>query len=134
MPNVSVSAAPFRRRAAALAVAAVAASLSLAACGGDDSTTTTSSSTEATGASGASGATGASGSTAGSESVDQLETALRENLTGAQGLSAAQADCAINKIFDEISSEELQQAAETGDVPKGLFDTAFDAGVKCAGQ
>ena len=106
---------------------AVAISLSIAACGDDEETTTTS----AAGVSGATGATGAESSTS-DESLGALEDALRENLTGAQGLSEAQADCAIDEIFDEVSPEEIQQAAQTGDIPKGLFESAFDAGVKCA--
>ena len=90
----------------------------------------TSTATES-GATGATGATGSSSSTS-DESIGALEDALRENLTGAQGLSEEQANCAIDEIFDEVSPEEMQQAAQTGDVPKGLFETAFDAGVKCA--
>ena len=130
MPSFSTPVTTGRNRLATLAVLVVAASLALAACGDDDSgDTSTSRSAEATGATGASGATGESGST---ESLDQLESALRENLTGPQGLTDEQADCAIDKIFDAVSEEELRKAATTGDVPNGLFDAAFDAGVKCA--
>lgn len=131
MPLFSV-ATPGRRTRALVALAAVAMSLSLAACGDDDETTTTSTTTEETGATGASGATGGSGSTSSDELDAALEDALRENLTGPQGLTDEQADCAIEKIFDEVSPEEIQQAAQSGDVPKDLFETAFDAGVECA--
>ena len=130
MPMFSAP-APGRRTRALVALIAVATSLTLAACGDDESTTTTTT-TEETGASGATGATGDSGSTSSDDLDAVLEDALRENLTGPQGLTDEQADCAIEKIFDEVSPEEIQQAAQSGDVPKDLFESAFDAGVECA--
>ena len=126
-------ASPGRRARALVALAAVATSLTLAACGDDDETSTsTTTSTEETGATGATGATGGSGSTSSGDLDAALEDALRENLTGPQGLTDEQADCAIDKIFAEVSPEEIQKAAQSGDVPKDLFETAFDAGVECA--
>ena len=130
MPRFS-AATPGRRTRTLVALIAVATSLTLAACGDDESTTTTTT-TEETGASGATGATGDSGSTSSDDLDAVLEDALRENLTGPQGLTDEQADCAIEKIFDEVSPEEIQQAAQSGDVPKDLFESAFDAGVECA--
>ena len=130
MPRFS-AATPVRRTRALVALIAVATSLTLAACGDDESTTTTTT-TEETGATGATGATGDSGSTSSDDLDAVLEDALRENLTGPQGLTDEQADCAIEKIFDEVSPEEIQQAAQSGDVPKDLFESAFDAGVECA--
>jgi len=122
-----------RRTRALVALAVVATSLTLAACGDDDETTSTSTttSTEETGATGATGATGGSGSTSSGDLDAALEDALRENLTGPQGLTDEQADCAIDKIFAEVSPEEIQKAAQSGDVPEDLFETAFDAGVEC---
>jgi len=125
-------ASPGRRARALVALAAVATSLTLAACGDDDETSTsTMTSTEETGATGATGATGGSGSTSSGDLDAALEDALRENLTGPQGLTDEQADCAIDKIFAEVSPEEIQKAAQSGDVPEDLFETAFDAGVEC---
>jgi hypothetical protein len=107
-----------------LALVAVLLSLGIAACGGEDETTTTTTTTGATGEAGAAGA----------GSIDHFEAALRESLTGAQGLSEAQADCAIDEIRKRVGEEAFQAAADTGDVPDELLEASFDAGVKCANR
>ena len=104
---------------AALCLAAVAV-LGLAACGGDDEETTTTVPI---------GATGAEGSEA--SIPPELEDALRTNLLEVQGLSEAQADCAIDYIA-EHAGDELTAAGETGEVSEDLTDVSFDAGVECA--
>ena len=103
---------------------AVTAVLALAACGGDDDETTTTSTTSVpTGVTGSSDTTGAIPS--------ELEDALRANLLDEQGLTEAQADCAIDYIV-ENAGDELTEAGETGTVSQNLTDVSFDAGVECA--
>ena len=110
-----------------LALVTALLSLGIAACGGEDETTTTTTTT------GATGATGGAGAAAGG-SIDDFEAALRQSLTGAQGLSEVQADFAIDEIRERVGEEAFQAAAETGDVPDELLEASFDAGVKCASK
>lgn len=119
---MTISPAPLRRRrVAALSLAAVAV-LGFGACGGDDEETTTTTSVPI-------GATGAEDSEA--SIPPELEDALRTNLLEVQGLTEAQADCAIDYIT-EHAGDELTAAGETGEVSEDLTDVSFDAGVECA--
>lgn len=120
---MTTSPAPLRRRrVAALSIAAVAI-LGLGACGGDDDETTTTTTSVPI------GATGAEDSEA--SIPPELEDALRANLLEVQGLTEAQADCAIDYIT-EHAGDELTSAAESGEVSEDLTDVSFDAGVECA--
>ena len=110
-----------KRRVVALSLA-VGAVLALGACGGDDEETTT------TTTSVPSGTTDTSSS---GEIPPELEDALRTNLLDVQGLTEAQADCAIDYIT-ENAGDELAEAGETGEVSENLTDVSFDAGVECA--
>jgi hypothetical protein len=110
-----------------LASLCVLAALGLAACGGDDETTTTTTA-------GATGATGATGGEGAAVDLDRFRELITEQVVDAQGLSQKQAECAVDRIFDEVSEEDLQQAAQTGQPPEELLDAAFDAGVACAGK
>jgi uncharacterized protein YgiB involved in biofilm formation len=110
-----------KRRVAALSLA-VGAVFALGACGDDEDTTTT------TTTSVPSGTTDTSSS---GEIPAELEDALRTNLLDTQGLTEAQADCAIDYI-KEKAGDELAEAGETGEVSENLTDVSFDAGVECA--
>ena len=112
-----------RRRIAAVSLA-VTAALALGACGDDEEETTT------TTTSVPSGTTDTSGDSA-ATIPPELEDALRANLLEVQGLTEAQADCAIDYIV-ENAGDELAAAGETGDVSENLTDVSFDAGVECA--
>lgn len=105
---------------AALSLAA-GALLALGACGDDDEETTTTTTSVPSGTTDTSGAV----------VPTDIEAALRDNLLNTQGLTEAQADCAIDYI-QENAGDELAQAGDTGEVSKNLTDVAFDAGVECA--
>ena len=107
-----------RLRTLATAATCVAA-LGIAACGGDDDDTST------TGASGATGAADVS------DVRSQFNDQLRQVLTETQGLTDAQADCAIEELDKAISDEELESANETGEPSQDFLDAAVDAGEKC---
>lgn len=124
-------------------IAGCAAILGLAACGGDDETTSSTSTTTPTGTTGAE-------STDSTTSVDTSDLpdsdALREQfnqqllqvLTTTQNLTQSQAECAIEELENSVSDDELQQAivdaAESGQPPQDLIDSAFDAGASCASE
>lgn len=111
-----------RRRVAAVSLA-VTAALAFGACGDDEEETTTTTSVP-------SGTTDTSGDSA-ATIPPELEDALRTNLLEVQGLTEAQADCAIDYIT-ENAGDELAAAGETGEVSDNLSDVSFDAGVECA--
>jgi ABC-type glycerol-3-phosphate transport system substrate-binding protein len=136
-----MSHSPLTTRLRVLAlIAGCVAVLGLAACGGDDddSTATTTTPAETTDA------------TTDSTSVDtddlpdadvlreQFNQQLLQVLTTSQDLTQAQAECAIKELEDTVSDEELQQAiidaAQSGEPPQDLIDSAFDAGASCAGE
>ena len=130
-----------RLRIAAL-IAACVAVLGLAACGGDDETTSSTTSVP----------TGATGTdTTGTDTTGDVDagdlpdaSALREQfnqqllqvLTTTQDLTESQAQCAIDELESSVSDEELQsailEAAQSGQPPQDLIDSAFDAGAACA--
>ena len=116
----SISGGATRHRVAALSLAA-GALLALGACGDDDEETTTTTTSVPSGTTDTSGAV----------VPTDIEDALRDNLLNTQGLSEAQADCAIDYI-QENAGDELAQAGETGEVSENLTDVSFDAGVECA--
>jgi hypothetical protein len=123
-----------------------AAVLGLAACGGGDDSTSTTSSPSPTGATGASSTD--SGSTTGdtgdisSGDIGALRDAFNQQLmqvlTGQEGLSQSQAECAIKELEDSVSDQQLadalQQAAQSGEPPQDLIDAGFQAGQDCANQ
>ena len=126
--------------------AGCAAVLGLAACGGGSDSSSTTSTPVPTGATGAS-STG-SGSTTGSTGDlssgdigalrDAFNQQLMQVLTGQQGLSQSQAECAIKELENTVSDQQLadalQQAAQSGQPPQDLIDAGFAAGQKCANQ
>lgn len=109
-----------RRRVAAVSLA-VTAALAFGACGDDEEETTTTTTSVPSGTTDESAAT----------IPPELEDALRTNLLEVQGLTEAQADCAIDYIT-ENAGDELAAAGETGEVSDNLTDVSFDAGVECA--
>ncbi len=137
-----MSASPLTTRLRVLAlIAGCVAVLGLAACGGDDETTA-SSTTTPTGATGAettdtTDTTDLSGGDA-SELRDQFNQQLLQVLTTTQDLTESQAQCAIDALEESVSDEELQEAiveaAESGQPPQDLIDSAFDAGAQCANE
>ena len=137
-----MSASPLTTRLRALAlIAGCVAVLGLAACGGDDETT-------------ASSTDHADRSDRRRddrdhrrhrhrrlptrELRDQFNQQLLQVLTTTQDLTEAQAQCAIDELEESVSDEELQQAiveaAESGQPPQDLIDSAFDAGAQCADE
>jgi hypothetical protein len=137
-----MSGSPLTARLRVLAlIAGCIAILGLAACGGDDSTS--SSTTTPTGATGASSADTTTSIDTGdlpdaSALRDQFNEQLLQVLTTTQNLSQSQAQCAIDELENSVSDEELQQAiveaAQSGQPPQDLIDSAFDAGAQCADQ
>jgi hypothetical protein len=113
-----------------LAALAVPAALAISACGGS-STTTISAAPPAT--SGASTTTGAATTTSTSASAAKqaFETALKQNLLNQQHLSAAQANCVVQKLDKAVSEAEIQQVVQ-GNFPKSLANEAAQAGGSCA--
>jgi basic membrane lipoprotein Med (substrate-binding protein (PBP1-ABC) superfamily) len=126
-----------------LLAAGCAAVLGLAACGGGDDSTSTTSTPVASGATGASSTD--SGSTTGDLSSgdigalrDAFNQQLMQVLTGQEGLSQSQAECAIKELETTVSDQQLadalQQAAQSGQPPQDLIDAGFQAGQHCANQ
>ena len=127
---------------ALLLAACCAALIGLAACGGDDSdststeaastTTTTSTDDSATTTSIPDEAIDAS------ELRDEFNKQLLTVLTTQQNLTDSQAQCAIDKLEDTVSDEDLKnailEAAQTGQPPQDLIDAGFNAGKECADQ
>jgi hypothetical protein len=137
-----MSASPLTTRLRVLAlIAGCVAVLGLAACGGDDETTTSSTTTTPTGATGTdttgTDTTDLSGGDAGALR-DQFNQQLLQVLTTTQNLTESQAQCAIDALEESVSDEELQdaivEAAQSGQPPQDLIDSAFDAGAQCAGE
>jgi hypothetical protein len=116
------------RPAIILAVAALmAAALSGCGGGGDDESTTTRSGTESTGTT--------SSTPSVSETREKLEDLVRELLTR-RGLDPAIIDCALGRLQETISDEEIRAAAvsikKTGSPTPAVIDAATDAGQECA--
>jgi hypothetical protein len=108
-----------RRLRTLAATITCAAALGLVACGGDDDDETTT------------GATGATGAADVSDVRSEFNDRLRDVLLDAQGLSEAQADCAIQELDKAISDDDLESANETGEPSQDVLDAAIDAGEKC---
>ena len=128
---------------ALLLAACCAALLGLAACGGDDGDST---STEAASTTTTTTSTDDSGTTT-SIPEDAIDAAaLRDEfnkqlltvLTTQQNLTDSQAQCAIDKLEQTVSDEDLKsaiiEAAQSGQPPQDLIDAGFNAGKECAGQ
>ena len=128
---------------ALLLAAGCAALLGLAACGSDDGDST---STEAASTTTTTTSTQDSGTTT-SIPEDAIDAAaLRDEfnkqlltvLTTQQNLTDSQAQCAIDKLEETVSDEDLKsaiiEAAETKQPPQDLIDAGFNAGKECAGQ
>jgi hypothetical protein len=113
--------------------------LGLAACGGGaDTTSTATSSTVSTSTTTLSTDTGGTGAPGGVDSAalrDAFNQQLMQVLTTTQGLTQAQAQCAVDALEQTVSDQQLQQAiedaAQSGQPPKDLINEAFDAGAKC---
>ena len=111
--------------------------LSIGACGGDDTTTTTNPATTSTGAETTETSDiDTSGLPDASALRDEFDEQLLKLLTTTQGLSEAQAQCAIDELEKKFTDEEIREAiaaaGETGQSPQDLIDAAFDAGADCA--
>jgi hypothetical protein len=96
--------------------------------GGDDESTTTSTGTQATETT-----TNASSVT---ETRQKLEDLVRELLTK-RGLDPAIIDCALGRLQETISDQEIKAAAvsikKTGSPTPEVIDAATEAGQQCAG-
>jgi hypothetical protein len=100
-----------RLRALILA-AACAASLGLAACGGDDDTTSTTTTTTPVGETGTGDDTTSSGAVSG-DIRDQFDQAVRQSLeTAAANGAPIDVDCAVDKLQDALSDDEVQQIVD----------------------
>ena len=127
---------------ALLLAACCAALLGLAACGGDDgdSTSTEAASTTTTTSSEDSGTTTSIPDDAIDASAlrDEFNKQLLTVLTTQQNLTDSQAQCAIDKLEQTVSDEDLKaailEAAQSGQPPQDLIDAGFNAGKECAGQ
>jgi hypothetical protein len=127
---------------ALLLAACCAAVLGLAACGGDDgdSTSTEAASTTTTTSTEDSGTTTSIPDDAIDASAlrDEFNRQLLTVLTTQQNLTDSQAQCAIDKLEQTVSDEDLKnailEAAQTGQPPQDLIDAGFNAGKECAGQ
>ncbi len=68
----------------------------------------------------------------------RFDRLLFELLTGDEGLSAAQARCAVEALSGTVDDAELRAAVatigRTGEPPQELVDAAFGAGAECAGE
>jgi hypothetical protein len=128
-----------RIRALLLAVGC-AAVLGVAACGGDDDSTSTEAATTTS-------STTSDESTTTSIPDDAIDaSALRDEfnqqlltvLTQQQNLSESEAQCAIDKLEETVSDDQLKdaivEAAQSGQPPQDLIDAGFNAGKECAGQ
>jgi hypothetical protein len=114
------------RPAAILAAAALTAS-ALAGCGGggdDDSTTT------------ATGAPETTSESSVTETRAKLDDLVRELLTK-RGLDPAIIDCALQRLEETISDEDIEAAAtaikKTGSPTPAVIDAATQAGQQCSG-
>ena len=127
---------------ALLLAACCAALLGLAACGGDDgdSTSTEAASTTTTTSSEDSGTTTSIPDDAIDASAlrDEFNKQLLTVLTTQQNLTDSQAQCAIDKLEQTVSDEDLKaailEAAQSQQPPQDLIDAGFNAGKECADQ
>jgi hypothetical protein len=119
-------------------IAACVAVLGLVACGDDEETTTTPATVPAETTGAETSETGGTDLPEASALREQFNQQLLQVLTTTQDLTQAQAECAIEELESTVSDEELEQAiqeaAETGQPPQDLIDSAFDAGASCAGE
>jgi ABC-type glycerol-3-phosphate transport system substrate-binding protein len=136
-----MSDSPLTNRLRVLAlIAGCVAVLGLAACGGDDddSSSTTTTPAETTDATTDTTSVDTSDLPDAEALRDQFNQQLLQVLTTSQNLTQAQAECAIDELENSVSDEELQQAiveaAQSGEPPQDLIDSAFDAGASCAGE
>ena len=119
-------------------ILACLAILAVGACGGDDATTTTTDSTTTSSRTETTETSDVDTSGLPDASVlrDEFNEQLLKLLTTTQGLSEAQAQCAIDELEKAFTDEEIREAiaaaGETGQSPQDLIDTAFDAGADCA--
>ena len=121
-----------------LLAVACAAVLALTACGGDDSTTTAAETTTTTSSTTDSGSTADGSSIDAAALRDEFNKQLLQVLTTTQNLSDSQAQCAIDKLEETVSDDQLKdaivQAAQSGQPPQDLIDAGFQAGKDCAGE
>ncbi len=119
-------------------VAGCVATLGLAGCGGGDDETTSASTTTATETTTAETTDTGGGDPEAAALRERFNEQLLQVLTTTQNLTRAQAECAIDELESSVSDQELQRAieaaAETGQPPQDLIDSAFDAGASCAGK
>jgi hypothetical protein len=115
-----------RQAAIVLAVAALAAS-AVEGCGGsgDDESTTT-----------ATGATVTTTESSVTETREKLDDLVRELLTK-RGLDPPIIDCALQRLQETISDEDIEAAAtaikKTGSPTPAVIDAATQAGQQCSG-
>jgi len=103
-----MSVSPSTRLRALVLAGACAASLGLAACGGGDDTSSTSS-TAATSSTTTSSDTGG----VSSDIRQQFDDAVRQSLeTAAANGAPIDVDCAVSKLQDALSDEEVQQIVD----------------------
>ena len=108
---------PGRARLAALSLLCAAA-LGLTACGGGDDGSSSSSASTTT--------------TTTSDLRAQFDELLRQNLTGEQGLTAAQADCVIAKLQKAVTDTQIEQVVTGGQLSQQVREAAAKAGISCA--
>ena len=69
---------------------------------------------------------------------DEFNKQLLQVLTTTQNLTDSQAQCAIDKLEETVTDEQLKdaivQAAQSGQPPQDLIDAGFQAGKECANQ
>jgi hypothetical protein len=98
-----------------------AAVIGLSACGGDD---------------GESG-NGASGGEDGAETALPAELSERvrdELLIGEQRLTESEADCAVARLGETLTPDQIAEAEDSDTLPLEIRTAAFEAGVRCAGR
>ena len=119
---------------ARLALALVWACVGLAACGGGDPESAASPDGPTAEAPGTTGEPGPA-DPALRRRFDRL---LFELLTRDEGLSAAQARCAVEALAGTVDDTDLRAAVATiggtAEPPQELVDAAFDAGADCAAE
>jgi hypothetical protein len=125
---------------ALLLAACCAALLGLAACGGgDDSTSTEAASTTTSSTDDSATTTSIPDDAIDAAALrDEFNRQLLTVLTTQQNLTDSQAQCAIDKLEESVSDEDLKnaiiEAAETNQPPQDLIDAGFNAGKECAGE
>jgi hypothetical protein len=118
---------PSRRWAAILIAVATLTVPSVSACGGDDGQESTT----------ASAVTETTVEQSISETRQRLDELVRQLLTK-RGLDPAVIDCALQRLSETISDEEIEAAAEaikrTGSPTAAVIDAATQAGQACSGR